>query len=140
MINLNYAGIPMMVLLLFMGCGGNDDLPEREVDQPESKMPFNDWDTPPENLYVPPVEVDRIKNEGNVHIGLRITREGTVDSVWVVQTSTFHILDSLALETALRMTFTPAKKDDMPVSSLLVFPFQFRQPVPQDGEFETNNN
>ena len=129
----------MIVLLLFIGCG-NDDLPEKNVVQRESaETPFNDWDTPPEVLNYPSMDYT-VNHEGNAQIGLRIAKDGTVDSVWVQQSSTFEELDSLAIATAWRMTFAPAIKDDAPVSSQFVLPFQFRKSVPHAEDSGSSND
>ena len=130
---------PMLFfVLIFCSCGDDGGLDEKtsevtkqnaeDVRIESSIVPDSRWDTPPQVAYIPQLDFENIviTREDNVHVMLRITAEGIVDSAWIRKSLKYPELDSLSITTAYRMVFTPAKRDGKPIATEVEWPFVFR--------------
>jgi protein TonB len=72
-----------------------------------------------------PAEAYRLGQEGKILLEVRITLAGTVESLRVVESSGFPLLDQAALETVRGWTFEPAKKAGRSVEATVKVPVRF---------------
>ena len=103
----------MMPALLFLaGC----------IDQGDGKNP-----TPLENTMDVdyPIELWDQDIEGSSLLRLRITFEGMVDSVLVLESSGYPAFDSSAVRAAKQMEFSPASRDGEDISVWARVPITF---------------
>ena len=126
-------------ILIYCSCGDDGGLDEKtseitikdaeDVRIESASVTDSRWDTPPQVVYIPQPDFENvvITREDNVHVMLRITAEGIVDSAWIRKSLNYPELDSLSITTAYRMVFTPAKKDGKPIATEVEWPFVFRQ-------------
>ena len=116
---------------LIVSCGDaenskkKDDIVNDSVFDQTDTSKLGDWDTQPSLIYMPPIEYVH-KNEGDVVLRIHTSVEGTVDTVWIIESSSHSELDSIALAQANRMVFRPAIKGGNPVSAQFFYPLQFR--------------
>jgi TonB family protein len=70
------------------------------------------------------------KVQGNVTLRIFIDSLGTVhpESTLVVESSGYGALDSAAVKGSRELSFTPAKKRDVPVAVSVLYPVYFRHP------------
>lgn len=66
---------------------------------------------------------------GEVRLRIHITREGTVDSAYVIRSAGHPALDSAALADAGRLRYRPARRGDEPVDVWAVLPVRY--PLPE---------
>lgn len=71
---------------------------------------------------------------GETKLRIHITREGTVDSAYVVKSAGHPALDSAALAGARRLRYRPARQGENPVAVWAVLPVRF--PMPEEAESE----
>lgn len=72
-----------------------------------------------------PVRLWRQGVEGEVLLRIHITEAGAVDSVELERSSGHAVLDSIAVNGALRLTYHPALQGDRPVGVWAVLPVRF---------------
>lgn len=72
---------------------------------------------------------------GETKLRIHITREGTVDSAYVVKSSGHPALDSAALAGARQLRYRPARRGEEPVAVWAVLPVRY--PMPEEAESGT---
>lgn len=82
-----------------------------------------------------PVDLFEQEVEGAVTLRLYVTETGTVvpESTQVARTSGLPMLDSAAIAGVAEMRFTPARRNGIPVATLLLQPVYFRHPARAGG-------
>lgn len=70
---------------------------------------------------------------GEVRLKIHITREGTVDSAYVVRSTGHSALDSAALADAGRLRYRPARRGDEPVAVWAELPVRYPMPAETDS-------
>ena len=121
----------LAILLSQITCSGennvevNQDSVEASPTDPADSSKIGDWDTPPQLLYRPTYQGE-YNNEGNVLLRINTFVDGTVDTVWIQESSTHAELDSIALTQARQMVFKPATKEGKPIPAQFYFPMSFR--------------
>ena len=73
-----------------------------------------------------PVDAIRLRLEGVVMLQLRITAEGTVEDVQLIQSSGHRVLDEAAIKAVARWKGEPAKRWGRAVGSVERLPIRFR--------------
>ncbi len=68
----------------------------------------------------------RLREEGKVLLTVRVSAQGTADSVQVRQSSGHARLDEAALEAVRHWRFVPAKRGDEPIAASVIVPLVFR--------------
>ena len=142
-------------LILSMAACGDDDQPSPAGQQPSADRlgpagrpdPVADekvgiyWpttvDTKAEVVYNPPFPpdaVDLLDFDGVIVIQLVVGTNGIVDTAFVERSSNRASVDSLVLDLARRMVWTPAVHDGAPVKMRTSFPFMFRKSLQTPGE------
>ena len=94
-------------------------------------------DTRAEAIYHPPIpsdNVDLLNFEGVVVIQLVVGTNGNVDTAFVERSSDRVSVDSLMLDVAKKMVWTPAVHDGARVKMRTSIPFMFKIPTPTPGE------
>lgn len=71
---------------------------------------------------------------GETRLRIHITREGTVDSAYVVKSSGHAALDSAALAGARRLRYRPARQGEEPVAVWAVLPVRYPMPEKVDPD------
>lgn len=82
-----------------------------------------------------PAEAWRNRVGGETRLRIHITREGTVDSAYVVKSSGHPSLDSAALTGARELRYRPARRGDRPVAVWAVLPVRY--PMPEEVDPDT---
>ncbi len=93
-------------------------------------------DTKAEIVYFPPVPTDVVDLEfdGLTVIQLVVGTNGNVDTAFVERSSDRVSVDSLMLDVAKKMVWTPAVHDGARVKMRTSIPFMFKIPTPTPGE------
>ena len=93
-------------------------------------------DTKAEIVYYPPVPTDVVDLDfdGVVVIQLVVGTNGNVDTAFVERSSNRVSVDSLMLDVAKKLVWTPAVHDGDRVKMRTSFPFMFRTHTPTPGE------
>jgi TonB family protein len=108
----------VVLSLALVGCGGEEEVrAPRAV--PADSSPFE---------Y--PVSLWDRGVEGEVAVMVHVTAEGTVDSVFVLETSGEAVLDSAAVAGAYGLEFMPGRRGDRRSAMWVRVPVRFRKPAP----------
>lgn len=93
-------------------------------------------DTKAEVVYHPPIPSDVVdlNFDGVTVIQLVVGTNGIVDTAFVERSSNRVSVDSLVLDAARKMVWTPAVHDGVPVKMRVSFPFMFRKLFPTHDE------
>lgn len=106
----------------------NSDFPEDEINTDDSEI-YVIYESAPAAAYIPdivyPELAVRLSIEGTVFVELVIEKDGSVSSA-VVKKSAHPVLDDAAINTALKMHFTPAMTRDIPIRCRITYPIVFR--------------
>lgn len=81
-----------------------------------------------------PDEAWRERVGGETRLRIHITREGTVDSVYVVKSSGHPALDSAALAGARQLRYRPARHGEEPMAVWAVLPVRYPMPETTDPD------
>ena len=143
----------MVSLILSVAACGDDDQPDSAGRPDPAALPDSAgrpdpvadykagiyWpttvDTKAEIVYNPPIPSGVVLDfEGVVVIQLVVGTNGNVDTAFVERSSSRVSVDSLMLDVARKMVWTPAVHDGARVKMRVSFPFMFRKSRPTPGE------
>ena len=149
----NYK-VLMVSLILSVAACGDSDRPPPAVQPPSTDQlgqtgrpdPVADQnagiyypttvETKAEVVYHPPIPTDVVdlNFDGVTVIQLVVGTNGIVDTAFVERSSNRVSVDSLMLNAARKMVWTPAVHDGVPVKMRTSFPFMFRKLLPTSDE------
>lgn len=89
-------------------------------------VPVMKNETPP---FQYPARAWRERVGGEARIRIHITRKGTVDTAYVLESSGHTALDSAALAGARRLEYRPARQGKRPVAVWAVLPVRYPMPA-----------
>lgn len=117
------AGVGVVVAALWAGACG--EAPEEPVTQPEPisvespfRYPLDLWDS---------------GAEGEAVVMVHVSDTGTVDSVYVLESSQQPAFDSAAVAGAYQLKFAPGRRGDRRTAMWAKLPVRFRKPGPETG-------
>jgi TonB family protein len=108
--------LAFMTIVLLTSCGGGEvDGPTPLYGEIPIEYPLDLWDA---------------DVEGETLLRVRVTEEGAVDSVEVVEASGYPAFDSAAVRGALRLQYDPARRNGNRISVWAKVPVQFSKGGP----------